>query len=78
MRALELLFGIMLSMLEQYRLSVASAPTVAKGQVIGMAASFVPGGGFIFAIDLETGKRDLAFFTLQDRWTRWERMEICR
>ena len=42
-----------------------SAPTVAKGQVIqGMAASFVPGGGFIFAIDLETGKETWRFYTL--------------
>ena len=42
-----------------------SAPTVAGGQVIqGVAASFVPGGGFIFAIDLETGKETWRFNTL--------------
>ena len=42
-----------------------SAPTVASGQVIqGMAASFVPGGGFIIAIDLETGKETWRFNTL--------------
>ena len=42
-----------------------SAPTIAKGQVIqGMAASFVSGGGFIFAIDLETGKETWRFYTL--------------
>jgi len=42
-----------------------SAPTVAGGQVIqGMAASFVPGGGFIIAIDLETGRETWRFNTL--------------
>ena len=42
-----------------------SAPTVASGQVIqGMAASFVPGGGFIIAIDLETGRETWRFNTL--------------
>ena len=42
-----------------------SAPTIAKGQVIqGMAASFVSGGGFIFAIDLETGEETWRFYTL--------------
>lgn len=42
-----------------------SAPTIAKGQVIqGMAASFVPGGGFIIAIDLKTGKETWRFNTL--------------
>ncbi|MFP6809754.1 MAG: PQQ-binding-like beta-propeller repeat protein [Pseudohongiellaceae bacterium] len=42
-----------------------SAPTVARGQVIqGMAASFVPGGGFIIAIDLETGRETWRFNTL--------------
>ena len=42
-----------------------SAPTIAKGQVIqGMAASFVSGGGFIFAIDLETGKETWRFYTV--------------
>ncbi|MEE2607512.1 MAG: PQQ-binding-like beta-propeller repeat protein, partial [Pseudomonadota bacterium] len=42
-----------------------SAPTVASGQVIqGMAASFVPAGGFIIAIDLETGRETWRFNTL--------------
>ena len=42
-----------------------SAPTVAGGQVIqGVAASFVPGGGFIIAIDLETGRETWRFNTL--------------
>ena len=42
-----------------------SAPTVAGGQVIqGMAASFVPGGGFIIAIDLVTGRETWRFNTL--------------
>ncbi|MFL2856508.1 MAG: pyrroloquinoline quinone-dependent dehydrogenase [Pseudohongiellaceae bacterium] len=42
-----------------------SAPTVAGGQVIqGMAASFVPGGGFIVAIDLETGTETWRFNTI--------------
>ena len=42
-----------------------SAPTVASGQVIqGKAASFVPGGGFIIAIDLETGRETWRFNTL--------------
>mgnify|MGYP006081637281 FL=1 len=45
--------------------ALRSAPTVAGGQVIqGMAASFVPGGGFIFAIDLDTGKETWRFNTL--------------
>mgnify|MGYP001370856078 FL=1 len=45
--------------------ALRSAPTVAGGQVIqGMAASFVPGGGFIFAIDLGTGKETWRFNTL--------------
>ena len=46
-----------------------SAPTVAGGQVIqGMAASFVPGGGFIIAIDLETGRETWRFNTLARPW----------
>ena len=45
--------------------ALRSAPTVAGGQVIqGMAASFVPGGGFIFAIDLDTGRETWRFNTL--------------
>ncbi len=45
--------------------ALRSAPTVAGDQVIqGMAASFVPGGGFIFAIDLDTGKETWRFNTL--------------
>ncbi len=45
--------------------ALRSAPTVAGGQVIqGMAASFVPGGGFIFAINLDTGKETWRFNTL--------------
>ena len=45
--------------------ALRSSPTVAGGQVIqGMAASFVPGGGFIFAIDLDTGKETWRFNTL--------------
>ena len=45
--------------------ALRSAPTVAGGQVIqGMAASFVPGGGFIFAIDLDTGRETWRFDTL--------------
>ncbi|MDD9895939.1 MAG: PQQ-binding-like beta-propeller repeat protein [Gammaproteobacteria bacterium] len=44
---------------------VRSAPTVAGGQVIqGMAASFIPGGGFIIAIDLETGTESWRFNTI--------------
>ncbi len=44
---------------------VRSAPTVAGGQVIqGMAASFIPGGGFIIAIDLETGTETWRFNTI--------------
>ena len=42
-----------------------SAPTVAGGQVMqGMAASFVQCGGFIIAIDLETGRETWRFNTL--------------
>ena len=45
--------------------ALRSSPTVAGGQVIqGMAASFVPGGGFIFAINLDTGKETWRFNTL--------------
>ncbi|MDA1370388.1 MAG: PQQ-binding-like beta-propeller repeat protein [Proteobacteria bacterium] len=45
--------------------ALRSAPTVAGGQVIqGMAASFVPGGGFIIAIDLEAGTETWRFNTL--------------
>ena len=45
--------------------ALRSAPTVAGDQVIqGMAASFVPGGGFIFAINLDTGKETWRFNTL--------------
>ncbi len=45
--------------------ALRSAPTIAGGQVIqGMAASFVPGGGFIIAIDLETGRESWRFNTL--------------
>ena len=45
--------------------ALRSAPTIAGGHVIqGMAASFVPGGGFIFAIDLETGEETWRFNTL--------------
>ena len=45
--------------------ALRSAPTVAGGQVIqGVAASFVPGGGFIIAIDLETGRQTWRFNTL--------------
>ena len=45
--------------------ALRSAPTVAGGQVFqGMAASFVPGGGFIFAINLDTGKETWRFNTL--------------
>ncbi|NKB33907.1 MAG: PQQ-binding-like beta-propeller repeat protein [Pseudomonadales bacterium] len=45
--------------------ALRSAPTVAGGQVIqGMAASFVPAGGFIIAIDLETGSETWRFNTL--------------
>lgn len=45
--------------------ALRSAPTIAGGQVIqGMTASFVAGGGFIFAIDLETGSETWRFNTL--------------
>lgn len=45
--------------------ALRSAPTIAGGQVIqGMTASFVPGGGFIIAIDLETGAESWRFNTL--------------
>lgn len=45
--------------------ALRGAPTVAGGQVIqGVAASFVPGGGFIIAIDLETGGETWRFNTL--------------
>lgn len=45
--------------------ALRGAPTVAGGQVIqGVAASFVPGGGFIIAIDLETGSETWRFNTL--------------
>lgn len=42
-----------------------SAPMVAGGQVIqGIAGSFVPGGGFIVAFDLDTGSETWRFNTL--------------
>lgn len=45
--------------------ALRSAPTIAGGQVIqGMIASRVAGGGFIFAIDLETGRETWRFNTL--------------
>mgnify|MGYP003674528089 CR=1 FL=1 len=45
--------------------ALRGAPTVAGGQVIqGVAASFVPGGGFIIAIDLKTGSETWRFNTL--------------
>jgi alcohol dehydrogenase (cytochrome c) len=45
--------------------ALRSAPTIAGGQVVqGMAASFVPGGGFIIAIDLESGSETWRFNTL--------------
>ncbi|MDP6654061.1 MAG: PQQ-binding-like beta-propeller repeat protein [Gammaproteobacteria bacterium] len=45
--------------------ALRSAPTIAGGQVIqGMAASRVPGGGFIIAIDLQTGEETWRFNTL--------------
>lgn len=45
--------------------ALRGAPMVAGGQVIqGMVASFVPGGGFIIAIDLETGRETWRFNTL--------------
>ena len=45
--------------------ALRSAPTIAGAQVIqGVAASFVPGGGFIFAIDLQTGTETWRFNTL--------------
>ncbi len=42
-----------------------SAPTIAGGQVIqGVTGTRVPGGGFIIAIDLETGEESWRFYTL--------------
>ncbi|MCH8173796.1 MAG: PQQ-binding-like beta-propeller repeat protein [Proteobacteria bacterium] len=45
--------------------ALRSAPLTAGGQVIqGVAASRVPGGGFIIAVDLETGEETWRFYTL--------------
>ncbi|HJO10956.1 MAG: PQQ-binding-like beta-propeller repeat protein [Gammaproteobacteria bacterium] len=45
--------------------ALRSAPLTAGGQVIqGVAASRVPGGGFIIAVDLETGEESWRFNTL--------------
>lgn len=44
---------------------IRSAPLVAGGKVIqGVTASFIPRGGFIVAIDIETGKESWRFNTI--------------
>lgn len=64
-RSGEVIWDHAIDMEDEEGYQLRSAPTIAAGQVIqGMAASFVPGGGFIFAIDLETGTETWRFNTI--------------